>query len=514
MTTRASTLRNLVKAAHWLHTPPALLVSGARYVFGSVVLSLALLVRQLPPFVWQEAVGLTIGVLFGMVATRLALSHFPLRGISYRIASRILYTTILLAVVGVQVAASAIGGSEGTRSELAPLIVAPLVGLGLLVGGLMGPAVATLGVSVSAMSLGLAGSVSPELLATSWVVALVGAFSVNPLRQRNDLFRATYFTTAAFGVAAFAFAMSEGMSFQSAGLAAGWAIFGGVGACALFWLAIAIFERAFGVVSDWCLLELCSPDHPLIRDLMINAPGTYAHSVMVGNLAEQAATAIGANGLLCRAMAYYHDIGKAKRPEFFIENARGTNPHDSIQPSLSARIIAAHVRDGLEMADAHRLPPAIRDGIAEHHGTSLITYFYHRMTKDADAHDPILEQQFRYPGPKPRRKETAVLMLADRVEAASRSLSDLSPGRLRAFVWEIVQDVRDDGQLDDSELNFRDLQTIVGSFVSSLRALRHERVEYPSQSLDFDGTTQDISRQRDGASRPDADHSGSADEDA
>jgi putative nucleotidyltransferase with HDIG domain len=191
-------------------------------------------------------------------------------------------------------------------------------------------------------------------------------------------------------------------------------------------------------------------------------------------------------------------IGKTKRPEFFIENKTGDNPHDRLTPALSAKIISAHVKDGLKLAEEHRLPPTIRDGIAEHHGTSLISYFYylHKETnrekerstaviaKEISTNDPLMEQHFRYPGPRPKTKETAVLLLADRVEAITRTRPPGSPGRVRALVWEIIQDVREDGQLDDSELNFRDLQTIVDSFVSSLGALRHERIDYPGVNLD------------------------------
>jgi putative nucleotidyltransferase with HDIG domain len=388
----------------------------------------------------------------------------------------------LLSLAGLQIGLNAYG-SEGP----AHLTVAPLVALGMLVSGLLGPVTAIFAVTLTVLGAALAQVADPQLLAGAWLVAGFGAHAVSPLRKLNDLFRATYYTTGVFALVAFSISIFGSANLVDATIAAGWGAVGGVGATALFWLAVAGLGRAFGVVSDWALLELCSPDHPLMRDLVLKAPGTYAHSVMVGNLAEGAASGIGANALLCRAMAYYHDVGTLNRPEFFIENKRTENPHDKLAPSLSARIIGAHVKDGLEIAEEHKLPEPIRDGIAQHHGTSLISYFYSMATRDTAIPDPILEQHFRYSGPRPRTKEAAVLMLADRVEAATRTLSRQTPGRLRTFIWEIVQDVRDDGQLDDSELNFRDLQTIVRSFVHTIGALNHERIEYPGANFESIG---------------------------
>jgi len=261
----------------------------------------------------------------------------------------------------------------------------------------------------------------------------------------------------------------------------GWAGLAAVVGLSIFWFGVALFERVYGIVSDWTLLELCSPENPLMRDLNLQAPGTYAHSVGVGNLAENAARQIGANAVLCRTMAYYHDIGKLSRPSYFVENQVGENVHDELAPSLSAKVISAHVKDGVEMGKKAGLPKTIIDGIEQHHGTSLITYFYHRALEDgADGDD--LEERFRYAGPKPQSREAAILHLADMVEAASRSIR--GKDKLEMAIRGLIDATRADGQLDECDLTFRDLQTVADSFVHSLGALRHERVSYPGQEND------------------------------
>ncbi len=474
----------IAKTAQLINRMPKPVLVWAQTVLCALTLAAALLARRIPPFDLKLALGALGICLAGVVVSRWHLRVFPTKGVEPAIAERIVWFSGLLTVFGLQIGAQAIGASPSPSHEVSPLAAAPLVSLGMLVSGLLGPAKGIFTVGMVAAAAVGAGIADPPLVAGATLAAWIGAHAVNPMRQRNDLFRATYVTSLAYAAMAMVTALLVGRTWAESFWFAGWGLAGGVGATALFWLAVAAFEKAFGVVSDWSLLEHCNPDQPLLRKLMIQAPGTYAHSVMVGNLADQAAPLIGANALLCRAMAYYHDIGKMRRPEFFIENKLADNPHDRLNPTLSAKIIAAHVRDGLKMADEAGLPNAIKAGIAEHHGTSLISYFYHLHSQETGVSDPILELHFRYPGPRPHSKETAVLMLADRVEAATRTMPSASPGRLRALVWEIVQDVRDDGQLDDSALNFRDLQTIVDSFVNSLTALRHERIDYPGSSLE------------------------------
>ena len=240
-------------------------------------------------------------------------------------------------------------------------------------------------------------------------------------------------------------------------------------------------ETVFGITSSIRLLELSNPNHPLLRKLLLEAPGTYHHSMMVGNLGEAAAEAVGADPLLTRVGSQYHDIGKTKRPYFFVENQfSGVNPHDKISPTLSTLIITSHVKDGVEMARQHKLPKVLVDFIREHHGTDLVKYFYHRAKESGQ---DVSEDDFRYPGPKPQSKETAIVMLADSVEAAVRSMPKPTPGRIEGLVRKIIKERLADGQLDESNITLRDLDLIADAFVKVLTGMYHHRVEYPDGAL-------------------------------
>jgi putative nucleotidyltransferase with HDIG domain len=242
-------------------------------------------------------------------------------------------------------------------------------------------------------------------------------------------------------------------------------------------------EQLFHLVTPIKLLELSNPSHPLLRRLQVEAPGTYHHSLLVANLAEAAAEAIGADSLLVRVGAYYHDVGKIRRPVFFVENQAGVdNPHDKMTPSLSALTLQAHVRDGLEFAREHGLPPTVADFIPQHHGTNLIAYFYHRALQQNEA---VNEQAFRYDGPRPQRKETAIVMLADAAEGASRALPKPLPDRIEQTVRRIIREKLDDGQLDESDLTFRDLDVIARTFTRLLATMFHPRIEYPELERDL-----------------------------
>jgi len=232
------------------------------------------------------------------------------------------------------------------------------------------------------------------------------------------------------------------------------------------------------------LLELSNPNQPILRRLLMEAPGTYHHSIIVGNLAESAADAIGANSLLARVGAYYHDIGKIKRPYFFIENLinNNENPHDKLAPTLSTLILTAHIKDGLEFAKEYKLPKIITDIIAQHHGTSLISFFYHKAAENEKAEN-LNKADFSYEGPKPQSKEAAIVMLADSVEAGVRSLKNPTPGRMEAFVRKVIKDKLEEGQLEESDLTFRELDTIVQAFLRVLNGIFHSRIEYPDQVL-------------------------------
>jgi len=259
-------------------------------------------------------------------------------------------------------------------------------------------------------------------------------------------------------------------------------------------LLLPVFEHLFSVVTDIRLLELSNQNLPLLRTLALEAPGSYQHSLMLGHLAEAAAEAIGADSLLARVSGYYHDIGKTKMPDYFIENqAKGFNRHDRLEPSMSALIIAAHVKEGVEMARRARLPEPIVTAIREHHGTKLIRYFYQKAVAKADpAEGEVAETEYRYPGPRPSTRILGILMIADAVEAASRTLVDPTPAKIRAMVRQIVDDCLRDGQFDECDLTMRDLTLIVDTLERTVTTVFHHRIDYPG----FDFNREQRSRRR------------------
>lgn len=393
-------------------------------------------------------------------------------------AERLILTTALLAVSGVQLGAALL--EPGTLTPTALLLIGPLVALAMLISGLLGPSLAIFALTLTTLLFGVTGVLPGETLVGGWLAGVIGSYSVNPLKQRADLLRAVSIQVAVQAVIGFVTFVAIQAAWSDALIAAGWAATAAVLATSIFWLGVALLERAFEIISDWTLLELCSPDHPLLRELVMRAPGTYAHSVMVANLSENAARTIGANPILCRTMAYFHDIGKMTRPSYFIENQVGLNPHDEMSPTLSAQVISSHVRDGVKLAQEHRLPKVIIDGIAEHHGTTMISFFYQKaleQQKPEAQEAATLARFFRYPGPKPQSRETAILHLADMTEASTRTLPRESC--LQTAVEDMFERSRADGQLDECELTFKDIQAIKQSFVHTLAALRHERIAYP-----------------------------------
>ncbi|MBN1219751.1 MAG: HDIG domain-containing protein [Anaerolineae bacterium] len=271
---------------------------------------------------------------------------------------------------------------------------------------------------------------------------------------------------------------------------------GGNGLISLALVLIGLFAigNVLGITTSLQLMDLGRPTHPLLRQLLLKAPGSYQHSLMVGNLAEQAAERIGANALLVRVMAYYHDIGKIQRPYFFIENQReGVNVHEKLEPQISAQIIISHVKDGLDLVQKYRLPKVIKDGIAQHHGTSLVRYFFHQALKAAEEKNvQVDETHFRYPGPIPQTRETGILMLADVSETTVRALKPDSAEEVDHIVGQAMADKLNTGQLDMCELTMADLHQIRTAFVDMLQGIHHPRIKYPEQiEADEDATKQE-----------------------
>lgn len=262
-------------------------------------------------------------------------------------------------------------------------------------------------------------------------------------------------------------------------------VIGGVLSAILTIGTLPFFESTFDIITPVKLLELSNPNQPILRRLLIEAPGTYYHSILVGNLAEAAAEEIGSNPLLCRVGAYYHDIGKLKRPYFFKENQiTRDNPHDKITPNLSALVITSHVKDGVEIARKNKLPSAVVRIIEEHHGNTLVAYFYHKAL-NAEGTESVEEGKFRYPFKKPQTNEAAIVMLADSVEAYIRSLSEPTQDQVDQGVRKIIKDKLNDAQLDSCDLTLKDLDTIGQAFVKVLAGIFHDRIEYPESVKDI-----------------------------
>ncbi|MEI7885643.1 MAG: HDIG domain-containing metalloprotein [Clostridia bacterium] len=331
---------------------------------------------------------------------------------------------------------------------------------------------------VMALYAGIIMDFTLQLPIFIFVSGLVGVLSVSSLSQRGDLMKSTLYVFLANSFVI----ISTSLIQRTAGSDMLWLVFFGLlGALLSTVLTIGFlpfFESVFKITTNVRLLELSNPNTPLLKRLMFEAPGTYHHSIMVGNLASSAAHSIHANSLLVRVGAYYHDIGKLRRPFFFIENQiyEQDNPHENLTPNLSKLVILSHAKDGLDLAKEYKLPKDITDFILQHHGTSLVRFFY---SKALDTLEGVKEDDYRYEGPKPHTKEAAILMLADSVEAGVRSLNSPAPGVMEGFIRKIIKEKLDDGQLEESELTFHELDVIAQSFVRVMAGLYHSRVEYP-----------------------------------
>ncbi|RQD69775.1 MAG: HDIG domain-containing protein [Tindallia sp. MSAO_Bac2] len=322
------------------------------------------------------------------------------------------------------------------------------------------------------------------LLVMGLIGGTAGVLSMINTKQRGKIF----FSGLVVGVSNVVIIISFGLIGNHQTLHvlqdAGMGMFNGVLCAVLAIGTLPFWEYSFSILTSVKLIELSNPSHPLLKKLLMEAPGTYHHSIVVGNLAEAAVNAIGGDGLLVRVGAFYHDIGKVKRPYFFKENQFMTeNPHDKLAPSLSALIITGHTKDGVEIAEKNKLPQEIIAFIKEHHGTTLAAYFYHKAKQEYGDPKMIDEMMYRYQGPVPQTRETAVLMLADSAEAAVRSLESPNRDKIEQIVKKIIQTKLDDGQLEDSQLTLTELKEIRQVFAQMLAGIMHERIKYPEVDL-------------------------------
>lgn len=334
--------------------------------------------------------------------------------------------------------------------------------------------------TINCIFISTAVSFNTEIILLALIDAVIGAILLEKMQQRNDILYSTIYIAAINAAVTisvgFLLSNNTGDIFKNAVYSFSSGILSGVLTIGL----LPFFESTFDIVTTIKLLELSNPNHPLLKKLLIEAPGTYHHSVLVGNLAEMAAEDVDANPVIARVSAYYHDIGKIKRPYFFKENQLGSdNPHNKITPNLSTLIITSHVKDGLELAREYKIPKLIQDVIEQHHGTSLVKYFYITMKNSSDKPEEVNEEDFRYQGPKPETKEAGIIMLADSVEASVRSISDPTRGKIEEMVNTIIKSRLNEGQLDNCDLTFKDLDKIKGAFLKVLSGIYHQRIEYP-----------------------------------
>ncbi len=337
---------------------------------------------------------------------------------------------------------------------------------------------------VSSITVGILAGHRFDLMMVYFTGSLIGALSVKDARTRGKLINSFFFVVLVQVTCVVLFHPTKeflvSKDFISHYLQP--LFVNGVLSALGVMATLKIFENLFGVVTNFSLLELSDFNHPLLKRMILECPGTYHHSLFVSNMSEAAADTIGANALLTRVGAYYHDIGKLEKPEYFTENQIFEhNRHDDLEPSMSRLVILKHVKNGLEMAKRYRLNPIIADFITQHHGTSLMYYFYQKAISEVSENDKVNEEDFRYPGPKPQSRETAIVLLADSVEGACRALEDPTPTRIKETVSKIINNKFIDGQLDECDLTLRDLERISATFSRILSGAYHTRVKYPEK---------------------------------
>lgn len=323
-----------------------------------------------------------------------------------------------------------------------------------------------------------------EVLIIGIVSTILGATLLKKMQQRNELLYVTVYIAVVSAILTISTGILISSDIKDIMLKGGYACIGGLLSGILALGILPFLEGTFNEVTTLKLLELSNPNSPLLKKLLMEAPGTYHHSMLVANLAEMAAEEVGANPVIARIGAYYHDVGKTERPYFFAENQLGIeNPHNNITPNLSALIIISHVKDGLDLAKKHNIPLIIQDIIAQHHGTTLVKYFYYTMKNNSDNPDDIKEEDFRYPGPIPKTKEAGIVMLADSVEAAVRSIKDTNIDKIKEMINNIISGKVQEGQLNECDLTLKDIEKIKKCFLKALSGIYHHRIEYPKEKI-------------------------------
>lgn len=324
-----------------------------------------------------------------------------------------------------------------------------------------------------------------EITLLTIVNVILGSVILRKMQQRNDILYCSLYIAVINVIFAFSLGLVLSDNIAEVARKTSFTLAGSIISGVLTIGFLPFFESTFDIVTTIKLLELSNPNNPLLKKLLMEAPGTYHHSILVGNLSEVAAEEVGGNPVLARVASYYHDIGKIKRPYFFKENQIGNdNPHNKISPNLSTLIITSHVKEGEELAKDYKIPSVIQDIIKQHHGTTLVKYFYLTAKNSSENPDEVNEENFRYTGPKPQTKEAAIIMLADSTEAAVRSISEPTKGKIEEMVNNIVKARLNEGQLDECDLTLKEIEKIKKTFVKVLMGIYHQRIEYPTDKWD------------------------------
>lgn len=400
-------------------------------------------------------------------------------------SSLILIGLLIVSTLLISKAVTAINIGNYTEFSMIGAYAAPVAAGSMLIAILFDGRLAIFITVLLASLIGIMNGIELQFSLVAFFGGLTGIYSVSDLSGRSDIVKASLYIVGVNIITILTIGLILNYSLPIISLALMLGIINGILSSVLTIGTLPFWETAFGVTTSVKLLELSNPNQPLLRRLLLEAPGTYHHSVVVGNMAEAAADAVGANALLARTGANYHDIGKLKRPYFFIENQlTSENPHDKLAPTLSTLIISSHTKDGIDLAKEYGLPASIMDIISQHHGNSVISYFYHKAKEACCEEMGCTEDDFRYDNPKPRTKEAAIVMLADSIEAGVRSMQKPTPNKIEAFVKKIITDKLEDAQLEECELTFKELDIIAQSFTKILAGIFHSRIEYPENVLE------------------------------
>ena len=443
---------------------------------------------QMEPKTWiHTRLQIPIGVgvfIFCLLVWQFRFAKREFRRFYRRPRDLLAMAVLMLGLVGLSKSVVAMGGGLVHGGDLPVFLYAiPIAAGAMLVRLLITAEAAAIFGTAASLVCGLVVDQSLTMTMFYLATGLAGAGGVSQVQSRSTILRAGLWAGLVGAAMVLGFQMFREQAFTADTFFSVLAALAGGLLTAFVTLALLpAMEWLFAYTTDVTLLELANLNHPLLRDLILHAPGTYHHSMIVGNLSEAACESIGANGLLARVGSYYHDIGKSRNAEYFAENFRpGDNPHIRLKPSMSGLIIRSHVKDTMEMLREHSVSEMIIDTATQHHGSALIESFYHKAKEAAEPDEKVSEEDYRYPGPKPQTREAGVLMLADGVEAAARSLSDPVEDRLKSVVSRVINAKFTDGQLDHCDLTLRDLHNIAKSFLQVLRGIYHQRPTYPWQ---------------------------------